>query len=304
MSIADTPAGPPRFGHVLTAMASPFTEDLALDLDGAQRLANHLVDHGSDGVVVCGTTGESPTLSNAESRELLRAVLDAVGDRAHVIAGTGKNDTAATVAASRAAEEDGAHGLLVVTPYYNKPSQRGLVRHFTEVASATSLPIVLYDIPGRTGREIEADTTLRLARDLPTIVGVKDASGNLAKTSRIAAQAPEGFWIYSGDDGATLPMLAIGGVGVVSVGAHLVGAEFAEMIRAFPTDPARARAVHHRIEPLLDVLMTADPSPGPLKAALRLLGLPGGPVRPPLADPDESVVAQVKAAMASVGVNQ
>lgn len=304
MSIVDTPSEAPRFGHVLTAMATPFTDELALDLDGAQRLASHLVDSGSDGIVVCGTTGESPTLSSDESRRLLRVVLEAVGDRAHVIAGTGKNDTAATVAASRAAEEDGAHGLLVVTPYYNKPSQRGLLRHFTDVASATGLPVILYDIPGRTGREIEEATILTLARDLPTVVAVKDASGNLGKTSRIAAQAPDEFWIYSGDDGATLPMLSVGGVGVVSVASHLVGREFAEMIRVFPTDPARARAIHHRIEPLLDVLMTADPSPGPLKAALRLRGLPGGPVRPPLADPDEGVVALVKATMAAVGVDQ
>lgn len=291
-----------QFGRMLTAMATPFDDELRLDLDGAQRLAAHLADHGSDGVLVNGTTGESPTLGHDESLDLLRAVVEAVGDRVSVLAGTGKNDTAASVQATREAERIGADGVVVVTPYYNKPSQRGLQRHFTEVAAATELPVILYDIPGRTGREIEADTLLRLAEDVPNIVGVKDAVGNLTKISWIVANAPDDFDVLSGDDAATLPMLAVGGKGVVSVASHVIGPDFAEMIDVFPTDPARARSIHHRLLPLLDTLMTADPNPGPLKAALRLVGLPGGGVRPPLADADEDATAKVSAALQAAGV--
>jgi 4-hydroxy-tetrahydrodipicolinate synthase len=284
-------------------MATPFTSRLTLDLDGAQRLAAHLAENGSDGLVVCGTTGESPTLTHAETIDLLRAVVEAVGDRVSVIAGTGKNDTAATVALTAEVERLGVDGVLVVTPYYNRPSQRGLLGHFAAVAEATSLPVLLYDIPGRTGRAIEADTILRLASEVPNIVGVKDAAGDLVKTARVASQAPD-LLIYSGDDAATLPILAVGGVGVISVASHLVGRDFSEMIRSFPTDPCAAKRIHHRLLPLFETLMTADPSPGPLKAALGLLGLPGGPVRPPLADPDDDVVEKVRGALTTAGVKQ
>ena len=292
----------PIFGRVLTAMATPFTPDRDLDLDGAQRLATHLVEHGSDGLVVAGTTGESPTLSHDETLDLFSAVVEAVGQRATVVAGVGKNDTAATVRLAREAAGRGVDGLLVVTPYYNRPSQRGLVGHFTAVAGATDLPVLLYNIPGRTAREIEPETLLDLAESVPTIQGVKDAVGDLTKASWLAARKPDDFDIMSGDDANTLPLLAVGGAGVVAVSSHLVGEEMASMIDVFPTDPGKARDIHLRILPLMTTLMTADPSPGPLKAALRQLGLPGGPVRPPLVDADDTVAGLVAEALAAVGV--
>jgi 4-hydroxy-tetrahydrodipicolinate synthase len=292
----------PIFGRVLTAMASPMHDDRSLDLDGAQQLAVHLVELGSDGLVVCGTTGESPTLDHGETLDMLRAVVEAVGDRATVVVGVGKNDTAATVALTREASTTGADGILVVSPYYNKPSQRGLAQHFTEVAAATDLPVLLYNIPGRTSVEVAPETLLGLAESVDNIRGVKDAVGNLERTAWLAARAPDDFDILSGDDAATLPMMAVGGVGVVSVAAHLVGPQIAEMVEAFPTDPARARAIHHRLLPLFTGLLTIDTSPVPLKAALALLGMPGGPVRGPLADLDESDLGRLKDVLAAAGV--
>ena len=290
------------FGRVLTAMATPFTHDLALDLEGAQRLATHLIEHGSDGLVVAGTTGESPTLDHDETLELFSAVVEAVDRRATVVAGVGKNDTAATVRLAGEAAERGVDGLLVVTPYYNKPSQRGLFEHFTTVAAAMDLPVLLYNIPGRTGREIEPETILRLAESVGNIRGVKDAVGDLTKASWLAARKPDDFDILAGDDALTLPLLAVGGAGVVAVSAHLVGEAMAEMVAVFPDDPGKAREIHLRLLPLMTTLMTADPSPGPLKAALRQLGLPGGPVRPPLVDADAHVERLVAEVLASVGV--
>lgn len=292
----------PIFGRVLTAMATPFTPDRALDLDGAQRLATHLVDHGSDGLVVAGTTGESPTLTHDETLDLFSAVVEAVGQRATIVAGVGKNDTAATVALAREAAERGVDGLLVVTPYYNRPSQRGLIGHFTAVAGAVDLPVLLYNIPGRTAREIDPETLLTLAESVDNIKGVKDAVGDLTKASWLIARKPDDFDVLSGDDAMTLPLLAVGAVGVVAVSSHLVGPEMATMIDVFATDPGKARDIHLHILPLMTTLMTADPSPGPLKAALRLLGLPGGPVRPPLADADETVECLVAEALAAAGV--
>ena len=299
----DHPTPDPPLGRVLTALATPFHADGSLDLDGAQRLAAHCVDHGSDGLVVCGTTGESPTLSHDETLAMFRAVVEAVGGRASVVAGTGKNATAETVALTREAAATGVDGILVVTPYYNRPSQRGLTAHFEAVAAAAGdLPVILYNIPGRTAREITVATVVDLAERVDNIAGVKDAVGDLGKTSWVAARTPEDFVIYAGDDAATLPMLAVGGAGVISVSSHLAGEDFAEMIAAFPTDPARARAHHQRLLPLIGALMTTDPSPGPLKAALRLLGLPGGPVRAPLVDVDEHTLEVIEQALVAYGL--
>jgi 4-hydroxy-tetrahydrodipicolinate synthase len=291
------------FPPLITAMATPMRPDLSLDIEGAQRLAAHLVEHGSEGLVVAGTTGESPTLTHSETLDLFRAVVEAVGKDAMVIAGTGKNDTAATVALTREATGSGVDGILVVAPYYNRPSQRGLDRHFRMVAAATDLPVMMYNIPGRTGVEIEPQTLLRLAEEATNIVGVKDAVGDLAKTAWLAARAPQGFGIWAGDDAVTLPMLAVGGVGVVCVASHLVGPDMARMIEVFGTDPVKAREIHHRLLPLFTTLMRADTSPGPLKAALGLLGLPAGPVRPPLVDADEAVIAAVREALIGAGVH-
>jgi 4-hydroxy-tetrahydrodipicolinate synthase len=291
----------PRFGRVLTAMATPFDADGALDLDGAQRLAVHLVEHGNDGLVVCGTTGESPTLAHAETLDVIRAVVEAVGDRATILAGTGKNDTAATVALTREASALGIDGILSVTGYYNKPNQRGLEAHFRAVAACTDLPLMLYNIPSRTANEIAPATLLRLAEQVGNIVAVKDAVSDFAKSSWLAARKPEDFDIYSGDDVNLLPLLAVGGVGVVSVAGHLVGEDIATMVEVFPTDPAKARAIHERLLDLFGALFL-DTNPGPLKAALSMLGLPAGPVRLPLVAPEQSTVAAVRAAMRSAGL--
>lgn len=290
----------PPFGRVLTAMATPMHPDLGVDLDGVQQLAAHLVDHGSDGIVVSGTTGESPTLTHAETLDVFRAVVQAVGDRATVVAGCGKNDTAATVALTREASALGVDGVMHVTPYYNRPSQRGLLGHFTAAAAATDLPVLLYDIPSRTACEIALETLLALA-EVPNIVGVKDAAGDLGKTSRLVARAPERFAVYSGDDAGLLPVLAVGGVGVVSVAAHLVGDDLAAMVDVFSSDPVKAREIHLRLLPLFAALF-ADTSPAPLKAALRMVGLPAGPVRPPLADADEALEALLRRTLAEAGL--
>lgn len=291
----------PTFGRLLTAMATPMHADGSLNLDGAQRLAVHLVEHGNDGVVVAGTTGESPTLTHGETLDLFSAVTEAVGDRASVVAGVGKNDTAATVTLAREAAQRGVDGIMLVTPYYNRPSQRGLVHHFSTAAAAVDLPVILYDIPGRTSCEIAQETLIHLAETVPNIVGVKDAVKDLAKTAWVASRAPDSFDIWSGDDVTALPVLAVGGVGLVSVAAHLVGDDLARMFEIFPTDPAEARRIHLRLLPLFQALFV-DSSPAPLKAALKSRGLPSGPVRPPLAEVEQSTVQAVEAALQAAGV--
>jgi 4-hydroxy-tetrahydrodipicolinate synthase len=279
------PSPHPGIGHVVTAMITPFTPDGALDLDGAQRVADHLVTSGTDTVLVHGTTGESPTLAGAEPWDLLGAVLEAVEGRATVMMGTGSNDTATAIRSTERATEVGADSLLVVTPYYNRPDQRGLERHFRTVAAVTDLPVVLYDIPARTGRVIEVPTLASLA-EVDNIVGVKDASGDGAKPGDVlvaTAGAPGGFGVWSGADELNLAILATGGVGIVSVASHLVGRELAEMVDVFASDPARARELHLACLPLHRALF-AEPSPAPLKGAMGALGLPAGPVRLPLAE--------------------
>ena len=291
----------PSLGRVLTAMATPMHDDRSVDYDGAQRLAVHLVEHGNDGVVVAGTTGESPTLSHAETLDLFRAVVDAVGHRATVVAGCGKNDTAATVALTGEASQLGVDAIMLVTPYYNRPSQRGLAGHFTAAAQATDLPVMLYNIPSRSACEIAPETLVDLASGVENIVAVKDAVGDFVKTAWFAGRKPSSFDIYSGDDATFLPLLAVGGVGVVSVAAHLVGDDIAQMAETYATDPRKALEIHLRLLPLFTGLFV-DTSPGPLKAALRMLGLPSGPVRPPLADADEHVESVVRDAMTAAGV--
>lgn len=293
----------PAFGRLLTAMASPMRGDRSLDLEGAQRLASHLVDTGTTGVVVAGTTGESPTLTGGETLDLFRAVVEAVGHRADVIAGVGKNDTSATVVLARETESLGVDGFMVVTPYYNRPPQRGLAAHFSAVAQSVDLPVLLYNIPSRTGCEIAPETVLDLAERHATIVGVKDAVGDMVKASWLVARAPDHFAVWSGDDKNALPLVAVGGYGLVSVAAHLVGTELAEMLDVFPTDPLRAQRLHLRLLPLFTGLFV-DASPGPLKAALGMVGLPGGPVRPPLADADPDTVATLRSALQSAGVGE
>jgi 4-hydroxy-tetrahydrodipicolinate synthase len=293
------PARP--FGRVLTAMVTPFTEDGSVDLAGAQELAAHLVDRQShDGLVVLGTTGEAPTISDAEQRTLLEAVLDAVGDRAVVVAGVGTNDTAHTIDNARRAERLGAHGLLVVTPYYNKPPQAGLLRHFTSVADSTDLPVMLYDIPPRSVVPIEVETLVRAAEH-PRIVAVKDAKGDFGALAWTLARTDLAY--YCGEDMLNLPMLAVGAVGVVSVAGHLVGPRLAELIAAVESgDLAKAREVN---ESLLPVYTGIFRTQGVImaKAALRELGLPAGPVRPPLVDATPEQLAQLRADLADGGIH-
>lgn len=273
-------AGTP-FGRVATAMITPFRADGSLDLDGAQKLAAHLVDAGNDALVISGTTGESPTTTDAEKAELLRAVIAAVGDRAHVIAGVGTNNTAHTLELARTAEQAGADALLVVTPYYSKPTQEGLYRHFTAVADSTGLPVMLYDIPPRSSVPIEVETLVRLAEH-PRIVAVKDAKADLIAGAWTMARTDLAY--YSGDDYLTLPWLSVGAVGVVSMSAHVATPQIRAMIAAYVAgDVAGANRSHRE---LLPVHQGVSRLPGviSLKAAMNMLGLPGGPVRLPLVD--------------------
>jgi 4-hydroxy-tetrahydrodipicolinate synthase len=292
------PARP--FGRVLTAMVTPFAEDGSIDLAGAQELAAHLVDRQAhDGLVVFGTTGESPTVSDGEQHAVLEAVLDAVGDRATVVAGVGTNDTAHSIEKAQAAARLGVHGLLVVTPYYNKPPQAGLLRHFTAVADATDLPVMLYDIPPRSVVPIEVETLVRAAEH-PNIVAVKDAKADLGAVMWTLARTDLAY--YSGEDMLNLPLLAVGAVGVVSVVGHVVGPRLAELIAAVESgDVARARAVN---ESLLPVYTGVFRTQGTImvKAALRELGLPSGPVRPPLVDATPEQVEQLRADLTAGGV--
>jgi 4-hydroxy-tetrahydrodipicolinate synthase len=292
------PVPPDGIGRLVTAMITPFAPDGALDLDAAQKVADHLVTTGTDTVLVNGTTGESPTLELEEPWELLAAVREAVGDRARIMIGTGSNSTARTVEHTERAGRAGADAVLVVTPYYNRPDQRGLLRHFTDVAATTDLPVVLYDIPGRTGRAIDVATFVELCQ-VPNIVGVKDATGDLGKAGDVMAStagAPGGFVHWSGADEVNLPLLALGAVGVVSVSAHLLGPELAQMIRSVGTDLDRARALHLACMPVHRALF-AEPSPAPLKGAMNALDLPAGPVRAPLAEASKETVEAVLAAL-------
>ncbi|TFV54479.1 4-hydroxy-tetrahydrodipicolinate synthase [Geodermatophilus sp. DF01-2] len=299
MGMTSDPARP--FGRVLTAMVTPFAEDGSIDLAGAQELAAHLVDRQAhDGLVVLGTTGEAPTLSDGEQSAVLEAVVDAVGDRAIVVAGVGTNDTAHSIDNARRAERLGAHGLLVVTPYYNKPPQAGLLRHFTAVADATDLPVMLYDIPPRSVVPIEVDTLARLAEH-PRIVAVKDAKADLGAVMQTLARTDLAY--YSGDDVLNLPLLAVGAVGVVSVAGHLVGPRLAELISAVESgDLVKARAVNESLLPVCTGLFRTQ---GVIltKAALRELGLPAGPVRPPLVDATPEQLAQLRADLADGGIH-
>ncbi|MDT7545675.1 MAG: 4-hydroxy-tetrahydrodipicolinate synthase [Actinomycetota bacterium] len=270
------------FGRVLTAMVTPFKADGSLDPDRAAALAERLVDLGNEGLVISGTTGESPTTTDAEKDALLRAVVEAVGDRAHVVAGVGTYDTAHTVESARAAEKAGAAGLLVVTPYYSRPPQEGLLAHFTAVADATELPVMLYDIPVRAGVAIATETLLRLAEH-PRIVANKDAKGDVFAAQQVMAGSDLAF--YSGDDALNLPLLAVGAVGFVSVTGHLIADRHAAMIEAFGAgEVGKAREINDGSLPVTIGVMTRTQGAIMVKAALSLLGFPVGPLRLPLVE--------------------
>ena len=288
------------FGRVITAMVTPFASDGSVDLPQAARLAEHLVSHGSDGLVVAGTTGESPTLSWQEQHQLLATVKRAVADRAHVIAGTGSNCTNEAVEAIRQAQAHGADGALVVVPYYNKPPQDGLEAHFRAIATAApALPVMLYNIPGRTGCSLAPETAARLM-DLPNVVSFKAASGSTDEVSRLRQHCGSRLAVYSGDDALTLPMLAVGAVGVVSVASHLVGRQIQQMIQTFlGGDHPGALAIHDQLLPLCRALFSCT-NPIPVKAALELEGWAVGAPRLPLVSADSDVRDRLTTALAAL----
>lgn len=293
-------SGPREWGRLLTAMITPFSASGAVDYDEAARIAAYLVEtQKNDGLIVCGTTGEAPTLTHAEKLQLLEVVLRAVGDRASIIFGAGTYNTAESIEMSQAAESRGAHGILAVNPYYNRPGQEGLEAHFRAIASSTGLPVMLYNIQPRSAINLETPTLLRLA-EVPNIVAVKEASGLVGQISDVCRLAPTGFRVYSGDDGLTLPILSLGGYGLVSVVAHVVGAELSEMIACFESNPARARELHRQLSPCFKV-MFANPSPTPIKYATSLLGYGSEAVRLPLVPIDSAAKATVKSVLADLG---
>jgi 4-hydroxy-tetrahydrodipicolinate synthase len=265
-------------------MLTPFNQDGSVNESETRRIARHLVDEQkNDGLVVCGTTGESPTLDEAEKLRILELVLEEVGDKAAVVFGAGTYDTTESVVMTREAEKRGAHGIMLVNPYYNRPGQAGLYAHFSTIARETKLPVMLYNIQPRTAINLETSTLLKLA-EIPNIVAVKEASGNLGQISDVCGGVPDGFRVYSGDDGLTLPVLSLGGYGVVSVAGHVVGTEIKEMIvSALGGDPARARKIHHRLSPVFKALFSA-PSPVPVKHALSRRGFDCARVRLPLVE--------------------
>ena len=290
-----------RFGQVLTAMVTPFAADGGLDLDGAQTLARWLVDNGNDALVVAGTTGESATLSHGEQGELIAAVVDAVD--VAVIAGAGSNDTRAAVDLTERATAAGATGILQVTPYYNRPSQAGLESHFRAAAAATDLPVMLYDIPARTGRKIATATMLKLAHDVDNIVALKDAGGDPAETARFVAEAPSGFDVYSGDDRLTLPLLAVGAIGVVGVATHWAAVEMGQMIEAFCGGDVRSAIERNQALLASFEFEGSDlaPNPIPTKALLKVLGLPGGDCRSPMGPEPDDLADRARQVLAGLG---
>ncbi|MFZ9359939.1 MAG: 4-hydroxy-tetrahydrodipicolinate synthase [Candidatus Nanopelagicales bacterium] len=288
------------FGTVLTAMITPFTKDDKVDIEGAARLAKHLVELGNDGIVVNGTTGESATTTEIEKNQVLKAVLEEVGSRAKVVAGVGSNDTAHTVGLAKDAAKLGAHGVLVVTPYYNKPTQAGVYAHFKTVADATDLPLMMYDIPGRAGIPIETETLLRLSEH-PRIVANKDAKNNLEAASKVIKETNLAW--YSGEDALNLPLLSIGAIGFVSVCGHLIADRLKEMSEAFFSNNfSKALEIHQNLLPIYTGVMSRMPGVMSIKAALRLKGLPAGAARLPLVDADEKQIEQLRADLLAGGL--
>ncbi|MEZ5383245.1 MAG: 4-hydroxy-tetrahydrodipicolinate synthase [Microthrixaceae bacterium] len=289
-----------RFGRVITAMVTPFDDRGGLDLDAAARLAQWLTENGSDGLVLAGTTGEGPVLGEAEVVALTRRVREAVS--VPILVGTGTNDTAKTVELTKRVSDTGIEGVLVVTPYYSRPSQAGLVDHFGTVAASTHLDVVLYDIPVRTGRKIAQDTLLTLAREVTNIVAVKDAAHDVGATARLAASAPDSFEIYSGEDDLTLPITAVGGVGVISVASHWVGQQFQALFAALDGgDLAEAQRQNARMLPSFAFEGGDEtPNPIPTKAMLRVLGLSVGQCRPPMGPAPSGLEDRARAVLAGL----
>nr|WP_106784301.1 4-hydroxy-tetrahydrodipicolinate synthase [Lysinibacillus timonensis] len=274
-------------GRIATAMVTPFKENGEIDYEQVEQIIDHLIANGTDTIVVCGTTAESPTLSQEEKLQLIEFTVQKVNKRVPVVAGTGDNETSFSIEMTKKAEELGADAAMLVAPYYNKPNQRGLYEHFAAIAKETSLPLVVYNVPGRTGVNIAAETTIALSK-IPNIQIVKEASGNLDQMTEILANVPDDFYVYSGDDGLTLPLVAIGGRGVISVAAHIVGNDMQAMIRAFDEGRHRdAAEIHQALLPLIRELF-ANPSPVPVKYAMSKIGINIEKVRLPLVELNEA----------------
>lgn len=289
-------------GRLLTAMVTPLDADLRVDYDRAAELAVRLIEAGSDGLVVAGTTGESPTLSDEEKLALFRVVKEAVGE-APVVAGTGSNDYQHSLHLTQEAAATGVDAVMLVGPYYNKPSQPGYYQHFAGIARASELPVIIYNVPGRTGSNITADTVLRLAHEAPNLAGVKEASGDLDQVTCICAGAPEGFSVWSGDDGMTLPIMAVGGVGVISVVAHVAARRMAQMIAAYAAGQVQeAAALHQNLLPLFKAAFLPSGNPACIKRALEVCGFDCGGLRLPLVEASESDTEQISAVCRELGL--
>jgi 4-hydroxy-tetrahydrodipicolinate synthase len=291
-----------NFGKVMTAMVTPFKADLSVDYKKAEELAIYLAQNGSDSIVVHGTTGESPTLTHEEEYELYRTVKAALkGTSCVVIAGTGSNSTATTINSTKQAEKIGCDGAMIVVPYYNKPSAEGLYQHFKAVADNTGLPLIIYNIPGRTGINMMPETLARVAQ-IKNYIGVKDAAGNLDQTSSTRAACPKDFLIWSGDDSLTLPMLSVGAVGVISVASHIVGKEISQMVNAYHSgDVKKAVELHLKLLPIFKVLFITS-NPTPVKAALAMVKRPVGIPRLPLVEATDKEKDQIRAALKDLGL--
>lgn len=293
----------PQLGKVLTAMVTPFDNELRVDLDRAAELAAYLVDRGSDGIVVCGTTGEAPTLTTPEKIDLFRVVKQAIGDRATVVAGTGNNDTADSIEITAQVAGMGMDAVMLTGPYYNKPSQEGFYQHFKAIAVTTDLPVVLYNVPGRTAKNIEAATVLRLAEELDNVVALKEAGGDFEQISAICAGVPDDFVIYSGEDMLTLPMLAVGCHGVISVASHVAGQRIAAMIAAFEAGKIQeASEIHQSLLPIYKACFLGSGNPACVKRALELAGFATGGLRLPIVPATDADTAVIRQACVGLGL--
>ncbi len=291
----------PEMGNLITAMVTPFDDDLQVDYDRVAELALRLADAGSD-LLIAGTTGESPTTTDDEKLEMMEVVRDAVGDDVAIMAGTGSNSTAKSIELTRRASKLDIDAIMLVGPYYNKPSQEGFYQHFATVAAETDLPVIVYNVPGRTGKNIEAPTVVRLAQEIENIVGSKEASGDIAQIAEICRDAPEGFRVWSGDDAMTLPVLSVGGVGVISVAGHIAAEEIGEMIDSYHNgDVARAAGIHHRLMPLYDACFLASGNPPCVKRALEICGIDCGGTRLPVVPASDADTATIRAVCESLG---
>ena len=289
------------FGQIITAMVTPFKKGegilLPIDFESTERLVNHLIKTGTDTICVAGTTGESPTLTHNEERELCKFVQNIAKGKAKIILGAGSNSTATAIESTKEAEKLGVDGVLSVVPYYNKPSQEGLLEHFGQIAKSTSLPIILYNIPGRTGINMEPQTVYELAKKHKNIIGYKDATGNLENTSQVIQLVPKDFVVYSGDDSLTLPMLSVGAVGVISVASHIVGNEIKDMTNFYLSGKInQAKEIHNELFPLFKALFKA-PNPTCIKAALEIKGICKADLRPPLVKLNERQLNELKEVM-------